>query len=127
MSIIDFKVGVSQFFHTNWTETTIHWYGLEFDIEGLDEWIYISIEPTSSKNSDISGIGYKENGVINIEIFARNELRTFELYDMISDMVRNNNIGNTYVYSIEIDKKGLLQTEYGDYKILDIGIYLKSF
>lgn len=127
MSIIELKQGISNFFHTNWTETPIDWYGLEFNIEGLNEWITISVEPTSSKNSDISGIGYKQNAVINLEIYSIKENRTFELYDMISNMLLNKNIGNAYVYRIDIDRKGLLQTTFGDFRMLDIGIYLKSF
>lgn len=127
MSIIELKQGISNFFHTNWTETPIDWFGLEFNIEGLNEWIAISVEPTSSKNSDISGVGYKQNAVINLEIYSIKENRTFELYDMISNMLLNKNIGNAYVYRIDIDRKGLLQTTFGDFRMLDIGIYLKSF
>jgi hypothetical protein len=127
MSIVELKQGISSFFHTSWTETPIHWYGLEFEIEGLSEWIRISIEPTSSANSDISGVGYKQNAIINIEIYCDKENRTFEIYDIISNMLLNKNIGNAYVYRIDIDRKGLLQTTLGDFRILDIGIYLKSF
>lgn len=127
MSILDTKRGVSAFFFQNWTETPIHWFGLEFDINGLDEWIFVSYTHTSSKNADINGSDYRENGVIDILIYARTENRTFEIYDMISNMLRNQRIGNTSVDLISIDNKATMSTENGDYRVLDIGVYLKSF
>jgi hypothetical protein len=126
MSVKQSKVEVSKLFFNNWTETKIHWYGLEFDITGLDEWIRVSYQPTSQKATCIDGEMNNNTGVIDVDIFARKELRTFEIYDMISSIVSNNDIPNIIIRSIDIENKTLVSTDNGDYMELKISIYLKT-
>jgi hypothetical protein len=126
MSVKQSKVEVSKLFFNNWTETEIHWYGLEFDITGLDEWIRVSYQPTSQKAICIDGEMNNNTGVIDVDIFARKELRTFEIYDMISSIVSNNDIPNIIIRSIDIENKTLISTDNGDYMELKISIYLKT-
>ena len=63
---------------------------------------------------------------IDVAIYAKKENRTLELYDILSDMFLGKRIKDVFCSTVRIDNKLDVQTEYGDYKLLDTSIYLNS-
>lgn len=126
MSLLTNKIDISTLFYNNWNETPIHWYGLEFDINGIDEWIYVSYNPQSDSNITITNDISQEIGTIEIDIFARKENRTLEIYDMIMNLLRHSRVGSNSVKFVDISSKDVISTVNGDYKILRMLVMLKT-
>ena len=126
MSTLQNKINMVQRFFSNWTDTEIHWYGVEgFDNSTLDEWIHVSYEPATKTLSTLSR-EMGERAIISIDILARKENRTFEIYDKLVNLVNNITIGDSMVSNIEVQGKDLVSTDNGDYRVLSIAIYLKT-
>ena len=124
MKLLEAKQVVNSMFATQWTKTPIQWYGLPFSNKNVDEWIMVSvigldssIRTLDSNNTDF---------VIDVAIYAKKENRTLELYDMLSEMFLGKRIKDVHCSTVRIDNKLDVQTEYGDYKLLDTSIYLNS-
>jgi len=125
MSTLQNKLDIVKKFFDKWTYTQIHWYGVEgFDNSSLNEWIHVSYEPATKLFSTLTNT-MSENGIITIDILARKENRTFELYDNLVTIMNDNPIGGSIIKSIDIEGKDLVSTENGDYRVLSIAIYLK--
>lgn len=127
MSVLEVKQAVTSKFFSEWTETVIHWHGLEFDNSSIDEWIRVEYIPNETYNSSIDSRMDSNSGWIAIDVFARKENRTYELYDMIVQMLSLERIGGNSVKTIDIQGKDTISTDNGDYKILIASVYLKSF
>lgn len=125
MGLLENKIEISKKFHTEWTETEIHWYGLEFSLNGIEEWIHLEYVPKFESNATLDGFRDKI-AFIDIDVFARKENRTFELYDKILEMLSSTRIGNNGIRDITISGKDLISTDNGDYRVLKITVLLKT-
>jgi|GEM_PF-5900877 hypothetical protein len=110
-----------------WIATPIHYNGLNFDINGKEEWIYVSYEPISAIPSGIAFEGYKEDGIVKITVHSRKENRTFELFDGLLEMFRANSISGIIVTGNKIGSKGVMSTINGDYRYLNSNMYIKNY
>jgi hypothetical protein len=127
MSILETKQSIATKFHNEWTETEIHWYGLEeFDYSVLDEWIHIGYIPSSKDSAVLDSSLDLETSYIGIDIMARKENRTFEIYDLINALLLGVKFGNVSVKYIDIQGKDLISTDNGDYRVLTISVLLKT-
>ena len=125
--IKDTKIAINTLFHNLWTDTDIHFNGLDFDIAGKEEWIYVSYEPVLSIPAGVSNMGYFDNGVIKVTIYARKENRTFELLDSLLYMLQNNKIADMVGYNNKVGSKGVMSTTNGDYMYLNNSYYIKNY
>lgn len=125
--ILENKQNISKLFFDNWTTTAIQWYGIEFDIGTKDEWIAVSYTPTTVSNAFVNTKNDYSTGVIDVDIYARKENRTYQLYDMILEMLSATKIGNNSIRGIDIDGKDLISTDNGDYRVLNISINIRTF
>ena len=124
MKLLEAKQVVNSMFATQWTQTAIQWYGLPFSNKGLDEWIMVSVVGLNSATRTFDN--NNTDFVIDVAIYAKKENRTLELYDILSEMFLGKRIKDVYCGTVRIDNKLDVQTEYGDYKLLDTSIYLNS-
>ena len=124
MKLLEAKQVINSMFATQWTETAIQWYGLPFSNKNVDEWIMVSIVGLNSATRTLDN--NNTDLVIDVAIYAKKENRTLELYDMLSDMFLGKRIEDVFCSTVRIDNKLDVQTEYGDYKLLDTSIYLNS-
>ena len=124
MKLLEAKQVINSMFATKWTQTAIQWYGLPFSNKNIDEWIMVSVIglDSSTRTLDSNNTDF----VIDVAIYAKKENRTLELYDMLSEMFLGKRIKDVSCSTIRIDNKLDVQTEYGDYKLLDTSIYLNS-
>lgn len=125
--IKDAKVAISGWFNTNWTDTVIHYYGLNFDVNGKEEWLMVAYEPVSMTQNGIDFDSYKQKGKIIISFYARKENRTFELMDILLGKIKGINVAGMIHNGILNPMKGDMQTVNGDYKSLTAVVYLKDF
>lgn len=126
MSTLQNKVNSIKNLFSNWNMTPVHWYGVDgFDNSTLEEWIYVSYIPAIKTFTTLSR-EMGERAILSIDIIARKENRTFEIYDNLVTIVNNKCIGDSMVNSIEVEGKNQVSTENGDYKVLSIAIYLKT-
>lgn len=123
----DTKIAVNTWFNTNWTDTLIHFYGLDWDITGKEEWILVAYEPMQLRQDSIDFAGYKQNGKIIVSFYARKENRTFELLDILMNKLKTVDINNLISSGATNIIKDRMNTTNGDYSILTAMIYLKSF
>ena len=123
----DIKIEVTSLFTYKWTATTVHYNGLDFNIDDKEEWIYVSYEPIAASPSGIGFDGYREDGVIKITVHSRKENRTFELLDLLLEMFRTNKIGTMIMYNNKVGSKGVMSTSNGDYRYLNCSIYIKNY
>jgi len=119
MSLLQSKKDIEQLFYDNWTETDIHWSGMNFDIENRDEWIRLQYKPHRIDNNGLSYDG-KYSGVIQMAIFAKTEFRSLALADIAISIFRGKKIGINYTMTTLI--KGSGQTEDLMYHYVDIEI-----
>lgn len=124
MKLLEAKQVINSMFATEWTETAIQWYGLPFSNKNVNEWIMVSVVGLSSATRTFDN--NNNDFVIDVAIYAKRENRTLELYDMLSGMFLGKRIKDVFCSTIRIDNKLDVQTEYGDYKLLDTSIYLNS-
>lgn len=124
MSFLENKKSIEQFIYDNWTYTPIHWSGIDFNIEGLSEWIRIAYVPKNTINRSIDA-EKSEIGSIRIAIFAKIEFRVFELSDLILEMFKNKKIGNNFVKKVIVLSNG--QTSDNNYNYIDIQIEITTY
>ena len=124
MKLLEAKQVVNSMFASEWTETVIQWYGLPFSNKNIDEWIMVSVIGLNSATRTLDN--NNTDLVIDVAIYAKKENRTLELYDMLSEMFLGKRIKDVFCSTIRIDNKLDVQTQYGDYKLLDTSIYLNS-
>ena len=124
MKLLEAKQVINSIFATEWTETVIQWYGLPFSNKNVDEWIMVSIVGLNSATRTLND--NNTDFAIDVAIYAKKENRTLELYDILSDMFLGKRIKDVFCSTVRIDNKLDVQTEYGDYKLLDTSIYLNS-
>lgn len=121
------KIDVNTLLNTYWVDTPIHFNGLDFDIDGKDEWIYTSYEPVSMEPCSVGFDGYYLNGVIKVTVYARKENRCFELVDLLAEVLRVNKLPSVVIHSTKVSPKGIMNTTNGDYSYVNLNYYVKNY
>ena len=121
-----YKIATSKFFNDNWTLSPIHWSGHNFDIRTNTKWLYFKFNQSNISPKSISNNGiYNEEVILDIILYANTELLLSDMYDSLILMLRNNQIDDLIVSSIDVDNESILKTISGDFNYLDLSIVLK--
>ncbi len=65
------KQYVEQTFVDNWSSTPIHFYGVDFDSSGLDEWIQVKFSPLDTSYSDSLAECIQITGLVELYTYAK--------------------------------------------------------
>lgn len=101
-------------FASNWTETSIKWNNVHFDVSGVTEFVTITLIPYDSEQAQIGNFQdlYRYYSIISTQIFTLPNIgskRAYDLADLASDIWRTNSIGFLTIESPELIEMGVVE------------------
>ena len=116
MKLLEAKVALEQYILDNYTETTIHWSGTNFDTTAHSEWVHFLYLAEMVSDCGFDNDIFSQSGTLQITVIAQTPFRCTQIADVILDMFKGKQISELFAgrvilrgqnYIEEIDKTAL--------------------
>ena len=125
MSLLQSKKSIEQYFNDNYSETAIHWAGMNFDTKAYTEWVYFEYVAEYVADSGLDNAEYSQSGTIRCSVVSQSPFRCNEIADMIIELFKAKKIDALFAGKIKV-----LSQDYVadiDKTIMELDLYMTTF
>lgn len=122
MNLIDIKKNIEQFFSDNYSLTTVHWAGMNFDTTVYPEWVYFEYVGSSVLDSGLDNSSYAHKGYINITVVAITPFKVNEIASSVISLFKAKNIQGSIPRRVSVIEQGYDTDINKSYIVLNIDV-----
>ena len=125
MKLLDSKKELESYILANYNATPIHWAGMKFNTDGIDEWVHFHYVGEIISDCGFDNSSFSQSGSLQVSIVCRTPFRCNEVADIVLDLFKGKEIGNLFAGKVRIITHDYLSDI--DRSVMELDVMFNTF